>query len=76
MAQFGDMHGFEQESFTPLRLRDLDDNDHEFHFRSLLLGDQLSLEAFELAGDDQATGYRFQILGQADAEPFALFWVN
>lgn len=47
-------------------------NDHEFHFRSLLLGDQLSLEAFELVGDDEAGGYRLQILGEADSEPFAL----
>lgn len=72
MAQFADMHGFEHPSFTPLRLRDEDDNDHEFHFRSLLLGDQISLEAFELTGDGEAAGYRFQILGEADAEPFAL----
>nr|WP_235516615.1 hypothetical protein [Caballeronia cordobensis] len=72
MAQFADLHGFEHPSFTPLRLRDVDDNHHEFHFCGLLLGDQLSLEAFELAGDDEAAGYRFQILGEADAEPSAL----
>ena len=72
MAQFAEMQGFEHPSFTPLRLRDADENEHEFHFRSLLLGDQLSLEAFELAGDDEASGYRFQILGKADSEPFAL----
>ena len=72
MAQFADMQGFEHPSFTPLRLRDVDDTDHEFHFRSLLLGDQLSLEAFELAGDDEPAGYRFQILGEAESEPFAL----
>lgn len=72
MARFADLQGFEHPSFTPLRLRDVDDNDHEFHFRSLLLGDRLSLEAFQLAGDDEAAGYRFQILGQADSEPFAL----
>ena len=72
MAQFADLHEFEHPSFTPLRLRDVDDNDHEFYFRSLLLGDQLLLEAFELVGDDEAAGYRFQILGEADVEPFAL----
>ena len=72
MAQFTDMRGFEHPSFAPLRLRDADDNDHEFHFRSLLLVGQLSLEAFELATDDEPTGYRFQILGEAGSEPFAL----
>jgi hypothetical protein len=72
MAQFADLHEFEHPSFAPLRLRDVDDNNHEFHFRSLLLGDQLSLEAFELVGEDEAAGYRFQILGEANTEPFAL----
>ncbi|WP_213233459.1 hypothetical protein [Caballeronia sp. NK8] len=66
------MQVFGHSSFTPLRLRDADDNDHEFHFRSLLLGNQLSLEAFELAGDDEAAGYRFQILGKPHLGPFAL----
>ncbi|SAK95888.1 hypothetical protein AWB81_05328 [Caballeronia arationis] len=51
---------------------DASGNEHEFHFRSLLLGEQLSLEAFELAGDDDSAGYRFQILGDAESEPFAL----
>lgn len=72
MARFADIRGFEHPSFTPLRLRDADGNDHEFHFRSLLLGDQLSLEAFELVGDDESAGYRFQVLGEAESEPFAL----
>ncbi|SAK61280.1 hypothetical protein AWB76_03050 [Caballeronia temeraria] len=30
------------------------------------------MEAFELAGDDAAAGYRFQVLGKPDSEPFAL----
>jgi hypothetical protein len=53
-------------------LSDAHGDDHEFHFRSLLLGDQLSLEAFELAGGDGSKGYRFQSLGDPEAEPFAL----
>jgi hypothetical protein len=72
MAQFADLHNFEHPSFTPVRLCDVDGNGHEFHFRSLLLGDQLSLEAFELAGDDESAGYRFQILGDPESEPFTL----
>lgn len=36
-----------------------------------MLGDRLSLEAFELETDEPA-GYRFQTLGEADSEPFAL----
>ncbi|SAL87912.1 hypothetical protein AWB68_08586 [Caballeronia choica] len=72
MARFADVHNFQHPSFTPLHLRDADGNDHKFHFRSLLLGDQLSLEAFELAGHDEFAGYRFQVLGEAGSEPFAL----
>jgi hypothetical protein len=72
MAQFAGHPNFEHPSFTPLRLRDALGDEHEFRFRSLLLGDQLSLEAFELTGDDDSTGYRFQCLGKPESEPFAL----
>jgi hypothetical protein len=69
MAQFTGHPDFEHPSFTPLRLRDAHCDEHEFHFRSLLLGDQLSLGAFELAGDDDPAGYRFQCLGKPESEP-------
>jgi hypothetical protein len=72
MAQFADLQSFQHPSFTPLRLRDAHGYDHEFHFRSLLLGDQLSLEAFELTGDNDLAGYRFQSLADPELEPFAL----
>jgi hypothetical protein len=72
MAQFAGHRSFEHPSFTPLRLLDAHGYEHEFYFRSLLLGDQLSLEAFELAGDDDSAGYRFQCLGNAKSEPFTL----
>ena len=72
MAEFADVRHFEHPSFTPVRLLDADGDGHEFHFRSLLLGDQLSLEAFELVGDDESAGYRFQILGDPESEPFVL----
>ncbi|WP_255504219.1 DUF7713 domain-containing protein [Caballeronia sp. EK] len=71
MAQFADLRNFEHPNFTPLRLLDVHGDEHEFHFRSLLLGEQLSLEAFELMGDDDSGGYRFQILGDPESEPFA-----
>ncbi|WP_321794998.1 hypothetical protein [Caballeronia sp. J97] len=71
MAQFADLRNFEHPNFTPLRLLDAHGYEHEFHFRSLLLGDQLSLEAFELV-DDDSVGYRFQSLGDPELEPFAL----
>ncbi|MFM0326943.1 DUF7686 domain-containing protein [Caballeronia glebae] len=72
MAQFTDLEQFQHPSFTPLRLSDAHGYDHEFHFRSLLLGDQLSLEAFELMDGDDSVGYRFQSLGDPESDPFAL----
>ena len=72
MAQFAKVHNFEHPGFTPIRLLDANGDAHEFHFRNLLLGDQLSLEAFELAHDDVSAGYRFQILGDLESDPFAL----
>lgn len=72
MAQFADLRNFELPSFTPLRLLDVHGYEHEFQFRSLLLGDQLLLEAFELLGDGDSAGYRFQSLGNPESELFAL----
>ncbi|WP_244195437.1 DUF7686 domain-containing protein [Caballeronia arationis] len=75
MAQFADIHNFEHPSFAPLRLRDAGGNDHEFHFRSLLLGDQLSLEAFELAGETilQATAFRYLVTLNRSR---SFYWAN
>jgi hypothetical protein len=42
MAQWADTVGLEHPQFTPVRLPDADGDSHEFHIRSLLLGDQLA----------------------------------
>jgi hypothetical protein len=73
MARFADLQHFQHPSFTPLRLRDTHGLDHEFHFRSLVLGNRLSLEAFEVTGNGDCAGYRFQSLGEPEFEPVALF---
>ncbi|TCF96397.1 hypothetical protein BZM26_37905 [Paraburkholderia strydomiana] len=73
VAHLADVDAFEHPAFTPVRLPDADGVVHEFHFRSLLLGDQLSLEAFELAsGDEDCGGFRFQLLGDPRTDPFEL----
>ncbi|OUL95689.1 DUF7713 domain-containing protein [Paraburkholderia hospita] len=73
MAHLADVHAFEHPEFTPVRLVDANGVLHEFHFRSLLFGDQLSLEAFELAsGDEDCEGFRFQLLGDPQSDPFEL----
>ena len=73
MAYLAEIHTFEHPEFTPVRLADADGVVHEFHFRSLLFGDQLSLEAFELvSGNEDCTGFRFQLLGDPKSDPFEL----
>lgn len=72
-AHLAKLHPFVHPDFTPVRLADAGGVVHEFHFRSLLFGDQLSLEAFELAsGDEDCVGYRFQLLGDPQSDPFEL----
>jgi hypothetical protein len=73
IARFVDLQYFQHPSFTPLRLRDTHGHHHEFHFLSLMLGNRLLLEAFEVAGNGDCAGYRFQSLGEPESEPFALF---
>ncbi|MGT2477340.1 DUF7713 domain-containing protein [Paraburkholderia terrae] len=73
MAHLANVGAFEHPEFTPVRLPDSDGVEHEFHFRSLLFGEQLSLEAFELAsGDEDRAGLRFQLLGDPQSDPFEL----
>ncbi|MPW23979.1 conserved hypothetical protein [Paraburkholderia piptadeniae] len=73
MAHLAELHAFEHPEFTPVRLADADGVVHEFYFRSLLFGDQLSLEAFELApGEEDCVGFRFQLLGEPQSDPFEL----
>lgn len=73
MAQLAEVRGFEHPAFMPVRLADTDGVVHEFHFRSLLLGDQLSLEAFERASEAEGcAGFRFQLLGDPQSDPFEL----
>jgi hypothetical protein len=73
MAHLAEIHAFEHPEFTPVRLADADGFVHGFHFRSLLLGDQLSLEAFELvSGNADCAGFRFQLLGDSKSDPFEL----
>ncbi|MEJ7807422.1 MAG: hypothetical protein WKG03_16050 [Telluria sp.] len=71
MAARAGLHQFENVRLDPIRIADCDGAMHEFHFRTRLLGDILSLEAFELVEVDPA-GYQFQLVGHADEELFGL----
>ena len=62
---------FEHVRFAPSNLSDAAGQQHLFHFLMRHLGDRLCLEAFELEQGKPA-GYRFQVVGPADIDPFDL----
>ena len=62
--------GFEAIRFEPVRITDAHGVEREFHFRQHLFG-QMALDAFELV-DGSPGGYQFQIIGDANADPWAL----
>lgn len=63
---------FRHVEFAPIEMRDVAGDPHVFRFRVHLLGDRVSLEAFELEDDGAPGGYQFQVLGDAEADLFGL----
>jgi len=72
MAHHTGLDDFGEVKFKPASLSDANDTVQEFHFQSLLLGDKLSLEAFDSARKEESSGYRFQILGEPLSDQFVL----
>lgn len=70
MARQGDLD-FDHVEFQPIDMIDAGGISHRFHFLFRLLGDRVSLEAFELE-DDAPGGHQFQVLGDVADDPFAL----
>ena len=62
---------FSHVQFEPLDVPDAAGALHRFHFEVRLLGDKVSLQAFELVGGDPG-GYEFQVLGDAEDDLFEL----
>lgn len=62
---------FEHLALEPVVMQDSRGTPHTFTFQTLLLGDILSLKAFELL-DGNPSGYQFQVVGNADDEVLAL----
>lgn len=62
---------FTHVQFEPIEITDAAGLAHRFHFAIHLLGDKVSLEAFELIGGDPG-GYQFQVLGAAEVDLFEL----
>lgn len=62
---------FQHVQFDPVDMPDAGGAMHRFHFRLHLLGDRVSLEAFELKAG-APDGYQFQMLDEAEVDLFAL----
>ena len=71
VAKLNELDGFENPAFRPVALADSAGRLHEFHFRSRLLGDIVSLEALEIR-DGSPAGYQFQIIGDPYDDALAL----
>ena len=70
VASLGELD-FQHVNFEPVEMPDAGGQMHRFHFRLHLLGDRVSLEAFELK-DGAPGGYQFQMLDDAEADLFAV----
>ena len=62
---------FAHVQFEALEISDAAGTPHRFHFEVRLLGDKVSLQAFELVNGDPG-GFEFQVLGDAEADLFEL----
>lgn len=70
VARVGEID-FAHVQFEPLDIPDAAGTVHRFHFEVRLLGDRVSLQAFELVNGDPG-GYEFQVLDDAEADLFDL----
>lgn len=65
------MEGFDNTRLQPIGIADCTEAMHLFHFVTRLLGNMVTLEAFEVQ-DGQSTGYQFQMIGHPEENMFAL----
>jgi len=71
VAKMSGLDDFENTQLQPIGIADCAGEDHKFHFQTRLLGDIVSLEAFELL-DGNPAGYKFQLIGDPEDDLFAL----
>lgn len=62
---------FANVQFDPVGMIDCSGQTHQFHFQTRLLGNIVSLEAFELRHGSPG-GYQFQVVGDSEDDLFAL----
>jgi hypothetical protein len=65
------LESFENRRFDPIVMSDCAGEEHEFHFRTRLLGAVVAMDAFEVKRG-QPAGYQFQIVDDLDVELISL----
>ena len=71
VAKMNGLDNFENIQLEPVGIKDCAGEDHKFHFKTRLLGDIVSLEAFELREGNPAD-YKYQLIGDPEDDLFAL----
>ncbi len=71
VATSGGLDKFEHVSFDPVELANCTGKAHVFHFRTLLFGPGIALDAFELR-DGNPSGYQFQVIGEPEEDMLTL----
>ena len=71
IAKISGVEGFDNTRLQPIGIADCTGEMHQFHFVTRLLGNMVTLEAFEVQ-DGQSTGYQFQMIGDPEEDMFAL----
>ena len=71
IAKISGVEGFDNIRLQPIGIADCTGEMHQFHFVTRLLGNMVTLEAFEVQ-DGQSTGYQFQMIGDPEEDMFAL----
>ena len=71
IAKFSGVDDFDNTRLQPIGIADCTGEMHLFHFVTRLLGNMVTLDAFEVQ-DGQSTGYQFQMIGGPEEDMFAL----
>lgn len=71
VAKVSGIGDFDTVRFEPIGLADGAGELHQFHFVTRLLGNIVTLDAFELQ-DGNPTGYQFHLIGDPEEDPFDL----
>lgn len=71
VAEVSGVEGFDNTRLQPIKIADCTGESHQFHFVTRLLGDMVTLEAFEVQNGYRA-GYQFQLIGDPAEDMFAL----